>query len=464
MPANPPLKVVAIVQARMSSTRLPGKVLKPIEGEPLLEILFDRLKKSALLHQVVLATTKASQDDPIVNFAQTKEIPVYRGSEDDVLSRYYEAAKAAHADVIVRLTADCPMLDPEVVDTLVSFYLDHHREYDYIANTAPPPGTYPEGMDVEVFSFRALEKAWREARKYSDREHVTFYFWKNPDRFRTFRLDHEPDLSDVRVTVDYDDDFEFLKRMIRHFKQNKIFGSMQEIADYARANGGHELRRKHEFGAGWTPSLLKDGEANADGVVSLRRLDEKTLSPRAHEWLNDPEVKKHLFNVRHHEYNREDCVAFMQEVYQMGRPHWGIFVDETHVGNISAHKWCYPDRWIDLTFLVGDRAYWGCGVGRRALGAATHYCFDKGFHRVQCGVFAPNLRAITLLEKLGFQQEGVSRETIALDDRYLDVVHMAVLAPQWRERERYRAIFVEDIIDSHHLLEPVLDKRAPIIY
>lgn len=167
--------ITAIIQARMGSTRFPGKVLKEILGKSILWHLISRIEKAKLINEIVIATTKNEIDRPILKFAEENGIKSYAGSEEDVLDRYYQAAKKFSADPIVRITADCPLMDPEVIDSVVQFYLDN--KYDYVANTLEPI-TFPDGMDVEVFSFKNLEKIWKEAILPSQREHVTFYFWK----------------------------------------------------------------------------------------------------------------------------------------------------------------------------------------------------------------------------------------------------------------------------------------------
>ena len=161
--------IVAIVQARMGSTRLPGKVLEDVGGKPMLEHIVSRLGRSRLINDVIVATSSAQGDDPIAEAATQKNIKLFRGHETDVLDRYYEAAKSARADIVVRITGDCPLIDSEVVDRVITTFLS--EECDYASNTLVC--TYPDGLDAEVFSFAALEIAWRNGRRAADREHVT---------------------------------------------------------------------------------------------------------------------------------------------------------------------------------------------------------------------------------------------------------------------------------------------------
>jgi spore coat polysaccharide biosynthesis protein SpsF len=213
---------VAIIQARMSSTRLPNKVLMKINNRPLLDYMIERVKCAKSVDKVVVATSADISDDSIANFCRDNNVLCFRGSLEDVLDRYYSAAKYFKADTIVRLTGDCPLIDPQIIDKLVSIY--DNSSYDYVANTTPPKWTFPVGMDVEVFSMSGLEKVWRIATKPSDREHVTFYFWKNSKLFSIFRCDLEKDLSRYRLTVDYPEDFEVVKAIFNNlYSENRIF-------------------------------------------------------------------------------------------------------------------------------------------------------------------------------------------------------------------------------------------------
>ncbi|HIH22417.1 TPA: NTP transferase domain-containing protein [Candidatus Micrarchaeota archaeon] len=208
------MTIIAILQARLGSTRLPGKSMAELNGKPLLWHVIQRLKKSKTINKIVVATTTNEADNKIAQFAKSEGVGYFQGSENDVLDRYYQAAKAngtETGDVIVRVTADCPLLDPEVVDKVVGTFVKSNGKYDYVCNTQPP--TYPDGLDTEVFSFATLERAWKEAKLQSEREHVTPYIWKQPDKFHIFNVTNEEggDLSEMRWTVDEPQDLEFVR-------------------------------------------------------------------------------------------------------------------------------------------------------------------------------------------------------------------------------------------------------------
>jgi spore coat polysaccharide biosynthesis protein SpsF len=206
------MKTVIIVQARMTSTRLPGKVLKAVLGKPLLEYQWERLRKVSQVDEIIIATTTNDTDRPIVEFCETRGIACFRGSEQDVLSRYYEAATKAQADVVVRVTSDCPMIDPEIVETAISEFLSYGDACDYLSNTVKR--SYPRGLDVEVMSFVALEAAGHAARKQGDREHVTSYIYTHPAIFQVRQLVGEEDLTEHRWTVDEPADLELISMML----------------------------------------------------------------------------------------------------------------------------------------------------------------------------------------------------------------------------------------------------------
>ncbi len=211
------MRTVAIVQARVGSTRLPGKVLLPLAGKPMLAHVVERTERADRLDEVVVATTVSVRDEAIVDACRSRGWPVERGSEDDVLDRYYEVAQKHHAGTIVRITSDCPLTDPTIIDRAVTMF--SQGGFDYVSNTLDPR-TFPRGLDVEVFSFRALERAWNEDRDPAWRDHVTPYIHRHPERFRLGRLAHDRDLSGYRWTVDTQEDFELVRRIFEHFRTN----------------------------------------------------------------------------------------------------------------------------------------------------------------------------------------------------------------------------------------------------
>ena len=205
------MKTVAIVQARMTSTRLPGKIMRPVLGKPLLELLVERIKRAKGVDQVVIATTTNADDDQVESLTQRLGIGCFRGSEHDVLDRVLRAANAFDADLIVEITGDCPLIDFQVIDKLLKVY--HANDYDYVANVLKR--TYPRGLDTQVFSTSVLEEVARLTDDPVDHEHVSLYIYEHPERFKLHNVESglPEEYWDLRLTVDTPDDFELIRRI-----------------------------------------------------------------------------------------------------------------------------------------------------------------------------------------------------------------------------------------------------------
>ena len=223
------MRKLIIVQARMTSTRLPGKVMKIVCGKPLLEHLINRLKRVKCADQIVIATTVNETEDIIVELCKKLDISYYRGSEEDVLGRYYEAAVEYGGDVIIRITSDCPVIDPDVVSYLIDFYMRNLKKYDYVTNTLKR--TYPRGMDAEIVSFKALKEAHFNAYDPLDREHVTPFIRNRPTQYHLHNIKYSSDLSRYRLTVDTSEDMELIRRIFESlYYQNPLF-SLNDMLD-----------------------------------------------------------------------------------------------------------------------------------------------------------------------------------------------------------------------------------------
>jgi spore coat polysaccharide biosynthesis protein SpsF len=220
------LKVVGIIQARMGSTRLPGKVLLDLGGDTVLSRVVHRLAQSRLVAGIVVATTVLGVDDAIGLECQRIRVSCFRGSEQDVLDRYYQTARLHNAKVIVRITADCPLIDPEIVNRAIELFYEENA--DYATNDVPQ--TFPRGLDTEVFSMSSLTQAWEEARQPYQREHVTPYFYEHPEIFRIASLLGEIDSTLYRWTLDTEDDLKLLRAVYDRFQNRDIFGYAEVLA------------------------------------------------------------------------------------------------------------------------------------------------------------------------------------------------------------------------------------------
>ena len=256
----------------MSSSRLPGKILADIVGQPMLQRVFVRTSRAATVNETIFATTIDSSDDPVEEYCDFSGIPFTRGSLYDVLDRYYQTAKQVKADVVVRITADCPAIDPDLIDDVVNTLLDD--EFDFVCNRLPPPWhrTYPIGLDVEACTFKVLAKAWKEAKEPQHREHAMPYFYEgveltrqsrtletgiSPRGFKVALLHHITDFGDYRWTVDTPEDLEFMRQVYSRFDGRDDF-SWQEVLDLV-----HNEPQLIEINAGVKHKTLKDIDKRA---------------------------------------------------------------------------------------------------------------------------------------------------------------------------------------------------------
>lgn len=229
----------------MGSSRLPNKVLLKIKGKTLLELYINRVKPSKMLDKIVIATTKKKEDDAIANLANEIGIDVFRGSENDLIDRYYQCAKVYNADPIVRITPDDPFVDYEVVDRAINIFLNN--DVDFVANHFTP--TFPEGLDVEIYSFKTLENAWKNARLLSEREHIFPYIQNNQSQFKIINFSQEKDYSHLRWTIDHECDYLMTKKIYEYlydekpvFLQDDILSLLEKYPELSAMNA--HIRRK----------------------------------------------------------------------------------------------------------------------------------------------------------------------------------------------------------------------------
>ena len=222
--------VVVIIQARMASSRLPGKVLEPLGHRLVLDWMVARVGRAALVNQVVIATTLDPSDDPVAEFCAAQGVAYTRGSMHDVLDRYYQAARQYAAEVVVRLTADCPLIDPAMLDDNLRTFLAAEPPLDFAANRLPMDRTVPIGLDTEICTFAALERVWQTAQDAHQREHVMPYFYEHPEIFNILHIRHEPDYGDLRWTIDTPEDLALLRQIVAHFAGRDDFSWLDVLA------------------------------------------------------------------------------------------------------------------------------------------------------------------------------------------------------------------------------------------
>lgn len=243
-----------VIQARTGSSRLPNKVLKELCGKPMLQHIIERTQKSKKVDCIVVATTVREEDGKIEELCKNINIDCYRGSEDDVLDRYYQAANRYKPVNVIRITADCPFIDPIIIDQIIQVHED--GGYDYTSNTLVE--TYPDGLDTEVFKFSALKKAWEKADLASEREHVTPYI-KFKDDFKRFSVERSPSLAEKRWTVDNDCDFEVVEQVYNALYGKKDIFLMNDILNFLDNNPQIERMNEHIMrNEGYLKSVAND--------------------------------------------------------------------------------------------------------------------------------------------------------------------------------------------------------------
>lgn len=234
-------EIVVIIQARMGSTRLPGKIMKDLCGKPVLWHIYNRLSYSKKKNKIVIATTGNKEDDIVEQFCKENNIHSYRGSESDVLLRYYESAKLYCADIIIRITSDCPLIDPQILDSMIEQF--DTINVDYLSNLLMR--TFPRGLDVEIFTFHALEKAHQEAKKVYEREHVTPYFYQNPGIFSLYNYQNKIDYSFHRWTLDTEDDYKLIEKIYEKlYSKGQIFFWNDVLYLFEKFPGLYEINKQ----------------------------------------------------------------------------------------------------------------------------------------------------------------------------------------------------------------------------
>lgn len=240
-------RIVTVVQARMASTRLPGKVLLPLAGKPLLIRMVERVQAAELSGTVIVATSINPEDDVLAALCREADLLCYRGDPEDVLDRHYRAGQALEATAVIKIPSDVPLIDPRVIDRVIAYYLSHAGEFDFVSNLHP--ATYPDGNDVEIMTMPALETAWREATRPLEREHTTPFLWENPDRFRlgnvTWESGRDYSMSH-RWTIDYPADYDFISAVYnalyspdRHFSLDDILAYLEARPEVAAINADY---------------------------------------------------------------------------------------------------------------------------------------------------------------------------------------------------------------------------------
>lgn len=253
------LNIVTVIQARTGSSRLPNKILLPLSNLPLLYRMYERVEASKLKGTIVIATTLDKSDDKVEELCKEFKLNCYRGHPTDLLDRHYQAAKLYNADTVVKIPSDCPLIDKDIIDKVIDFYINNSDKIDYVSNLHP--ASYPDGNDVEIMSMSALEDAWLNASKAMEREHTTPYFWENPDKFRIGNVVLESGLDysmSHRFTIDYEKDYNFIKRLYDELYSINPKFALKEILDLLERKPEIKKINEEYCGVNWYRNHLSE--------------------------------------------------------------------------------------------------------------------------------------------------------------------------------------------------------------
>jgi spore coat polysaccharide biosynthesis protein SpsF len=253
------IKIVTIIQARMGSTRLPNKIMMPLAGEPLLLRIYQRVASAKFTGTIVIAATEEKIDDAIIKLCEENSINYFRGNSNDLLDRHYKCALKYKPEAVVKIPSDCPLIDYNVIDKVLKYYIDNRNHFDFVSNLHPQ--SYPDGNDVEVMSFNALKDAWQNAKLSFEREHTTPYFWENPDKFRIGNVMWESgqDYSmKYRFTIDYNEDYLFIKAVYDElYHKNPLF-TLDDILKLLKRKPEIKKLNEKYIGVNWYRNHLND--------------------------------------------------------------------------------------------------------------------------------------------------------------------------------------------------------------
>jgi spore coat polysaccharide biosynthesis protein SpsF len=254
-----PINIVTVIQARIGSSRLPNKIFLPLSNRPLLYRMYQRVELSKLKGTIVIATTTEKNDNKVEELCKEFQINCYRGHPTDLLDRHYQAAKLFNADAVVKIPSDCPLIDPNIIDKVIEFYIKNLSKYDYVSNLHP--ATYPDGNDVEIMSFEALQNAWHNSERNLEREHTTPYLWENPDKFRIGNVEWETGLDysmSYRFTIDYEKDYNFLKLVYDELYPINDKFTLQDILDLLKRKPEIKKINEEYCGVNWYRNHLNE--------------------------------------------------------------------------------------------------------------------------------------------------------------------------------------------------------------
>jgi spore coat polysaccharide biosynthesis protein SpsF len=256
---NSIVNILTVIQARMSSTRLPNKVMMELADKTVLTCMYERVNAARLAGDIIVATTTNKEDDQIVELCWKENIKCFRGHPTDLLDRHYKAGLKYNADVVIKIPSDCPLIDPNIIDRVIKYFINNEDKYDYVSNLHP--ATYPDGNDVEIVKMDVLKTAWSSARKVYEREHTTPFIWENPDKFRIGNVAWETGLDysmSHRWVLDYEDDYKFIHRVFEELYYKNHFFSLEDILNLLKRKPEIAEINNRYAGVNWYRNYMKE--------------------------------------------------------------------------------------------------------------------------------------------------------------------------------------------------------------
>ena len=416
------MNIIAIIQARKNSKRLPGKVLKKINNKTIIELIYENLRKSKKIDKIIVATSKFKSDNEIVELCKKKNISYFAGNKNDVLKRFYDTSIFYKGDIIVRITGDSPLIDYEIVDKTIKYYLQNN--FDYVSNAIPP--TYPDGLDTEVFNFKLLKKLNEKAKSKFNREHITSYIIGNKN-FKIGNVANNQDKSHLRWTLDHIEDFKFIKKIYQLLKKNKLEINYNNILNLLESNpkmykiNGH-IKRNQGFKISLNKNiehlnqyklLFKRGLINNDNIY-LRDLTISDGNKKYLSWVNNKKINKFLISIKNKKTIKQLKFEMLKYINNKSYYFFAIIDIKTnsHVGNVKIGPIRKKIKSTSIGVMIGDTKFQNMGYASQAIILASKYFFYNNkfsINKIIAGIDYKNIASIKAFKNAGFVlEENVS--------------------------------------------------------
>tara|TARA_B100000029_G_C17552974_1_gene950752 strand:- start:203 stop:1486 length:1284 start_codon:yes stop_codon:yes gene_type:complete len=422
------MSVVAIIQARYDSKRFYGKILKKIKDKTILEIIVKRLKKSKLINKIVIATSNEKIDSKIIKLCEKNNYSYYLGSKNDVLNRYYNTAIEFKAKTIVRITGDCPLIDPDIVDKIINYYLNNN--YDYVSNVLPP--TFPDGLDAEVFSLKTLKKINQDAKKKYYREHVTSYLVGNKN-FKVANIENKIDLSHLRWTIDYPKDLELIRKIYSNFSISKKKVNLKNVLNFLEKNPKYYKINSHISRNDGFKKALNNNSLNLNkfsilfkkGMIEnkeifLREILYSDANTTYLSWLNDNKTNYFLISKN----KKYTLASLKKEVSKYIHDDKYFFLaiilkrNFTHIGNLRIGPIYKNKKYTFLGIMIGNKNFKNKGFGLMSINLATKFIFKNSnikINKIIARIDPKNIASKKAFTKAGFILDKRSKNNNKLD-------------------------------------------------